>query len=173
MHGFFGAIPLHVSGDMDLNPDGGEYRLVCQVSDVEVNALMHTLKARPPLFPLAGAIKAAIYCRGPLEVPIFAGSAEISKKNVKNNLTGPTTPAIEAVKQHEQRGAVAALDRLPVSNASANFTFDKDSCVADVYGMRVTLVDGGQLRGAVDDAGAIFNKLGSWIKHWQVRFFWL
>jgi hypothetical protein len=29
--GFFGAIPLNVSGDMDLNPDGGEYRLVCQV----------------------------------------------------------------------------------------------------------------------------------------------
>ena len=29
--GFFGAIPLNVSGDMDLNPDDGEYRLVCQV----------------------------------------------------------------------------------------------------------------------------------------------
>lgn len=29
--GLYGAIPLQVSGDMDLNPDEGEYRLSCQV----------------------------------------------------------------------------------------------------------------------------------------------
>ncbi|KAI5082263.1 hypothetical protein GOP47_0002006 [Adiantum capillus-veneris] len=147
-HGFFGVVPLHVSGDMDLNPDGGEYRLVCQVPNVEINALMKTLKARPPLFSLAGAIKAAVYCRGPLEVPVFAGSAEISKKNMTVALNGPTTAASEAVKQHESRGAVAAFDRIPFSYASANFTFDTDNCMADVYGIRATLVDGGELRGA-------------------------
>lgn len=146
--GFFGAIPLHVSGDMDLNPDGGEYRLVCQVSNVEANALMKTLKARPPLFHLAGAIKAAVYCRGPLEVPVFAGSAEISKKNVGTALDGPSTAATEAIKRHEEKGAVAAFDRIPFSYASANFTFDTDNCVADVYGIRAALVDGGELRGA-------------------------
>ncbi|MCO5581693.1 hypothetical protein L7F22_035582 [Adiantum nelumboides] len=146
--GFFGAIPLHVSGDMDLNPDGGEYRLVCQVPNVEINALINTLKTRPPLFPLAGAIKAAVYCRGPLEVPVFAGSAEVLKKNMAITVNGPTTAATKAVKQHEGRGAVAAFDRIPFSYASANFTFDTDNCMADVYGIRATLVDGGELRGA-------------------------
>lgn len=30
--GKYGSIPLTVSGDMDINPDDGEYRLSCQVS---------------------------------------------------------------------------------------------------------------------------------------------
>lgn len=146
--GFFGAVPLHVSGDMDLNPDSGEYRLVCQVPNVEANALMKTLKARPPLFPLAGAIKAAVYCRGPLEVPVFAGSADISKVTVGIGLDEVCTAATEAIKQYEDRGAVAAFDRVPFSNASANFTFDTDNCIADLYGIRATLVNGGEIRGA-------------------------
>ena len=30
--GKYGSIPLTISGDMDINPDDGEYRLSCQVS---------------------------------------------------------------------------------------------------------------------------------------------
>jgi hypothetical protein len=30
--GYYGAIPLNVSGDIDLNPEDGEYRLSCQVA---------------------------------------------------------------------------------------------------------------------------------------------
>jgi len=29
--GWYGAVPLHISGDMDVNPDDGEYRLSAQV----------------------------------------------------------------------------------------------------------------------------------------------
>lgn len=29
--GMYGSIPLDVSGDIDINPDDGEYRLSCQV----------------------------------------------------------------------------------------------------------------------------------------------
>lgn len=29
--GKYGSIPLTISGDMDINPDDGEYRLSCQV----------------------------------------------------------------------------------------------------------------------------------------------
>lgn len=81
---------------------------------------------------MAGALKAAVYCRGPLEVPVFAGSAEILKKNMDTALNGPSSAATEAVKQHETKGAVAAFDRIPFSYASANFTFDTDNCVGDM-----------------------------------------
>ena len=82
---------------------------------------------------LAGVLKAAVYCRGPLEVPVFAGSAEMSKKNVGIALDGPSSSATEAIKQHEDKGAIAAFDRIPFSYASANFTFDTDTCVGDVH----------------------------------------
>jgi hypothetical protein len=82
---------------------------------------------------LAGALKAAVYCRGPLELPVFAGSAEMSKKNVEIALNGPPSCATEAIRQYEDKGAIAAFDRIPFSYASANFTFDTDTCVGDVH----------------------------------------
>lgn len=32
--GWYGSVPLSVSGDFDLNPEDGEYRLSCQVLPV-------------------------------------------------------------------------------------------------------------------------------------------
>ena len=50
--GAYGQVPLTVSGDMDLNPVGGEYRLSAQVAGVEINRLMHTVAAKPPPYPV-------------------------------------------------------------------------------------------------------------------------
>ncbi|KAI7982064.1 hypothetical protein LOK49_LG15G02361 [Camellia lanceoleosa] len=49
---------------------------------------------------------------------------------------------------NKDAGAVAAVDRIPFSYISANFTFNSDNCVADLYGIRASLVDGGEIRGA-------------------------
>lgn len=34
--GCYGSIPLNVSGDIDINPEDGEYRLSCQVSSIHL-----------------------------------------------------------------------------------------------------------------------------------------
>lgn len=143
----FGEVPLEASGDFGINPEDGEYHLLCQVPIVEVNALMRTLKARPPLYPIAGSLKAVFNCQGPLDVPIFVGSAVISNKN-DNDLNLPSSVASESVRLNKEYGAVAAFDRVPFSYMSANFTFNTDNCMADLYGIQATLVDGGEIRGA-------------------------
>ncbi|XP_057851125.2 protein SUBSTANDARD STARCH GRAIN 4, chloroplastic isoform X2 [Cryptomeria japonica] len=143
----FGEVPLEASGDFGINPEDGEYHLLCQVPIVEVNALMRTLKARPSLYPIAGSLKAVFNCQGPMDVPIFVGSAVVSKKN-DNDLNMPSSVASESVRLNKDNGAVAAFDRVPFSYMSANFTFNTDNCMADLYGIQATLVDGGEIRGA-------------------------
>ena len=65
---------LVYAGDMDLNPDSGEYRFQATVPEVEVNALRETLGVRPLPFPLAGALRGTLFCTGPLEEPSFSGA---------------------------------------------------------------------------------------------------
>jgi hypothetical protein len=72
--GAFGSAPLRVSGDLDLNPRTGSYRLQAAVPGVEVNALRATLGVRPIPFPVAGALRGVLHCTGPLEKPIFSGA---------------------------------------------------------------------------------------------------
>ena len=62
------------AGDMDLNPDTGEYRFMATVPEVEVNALRETLGVRPLPFPLAGSLRGTLFCTGPLEEPSFSGA---------------------------------------------------------------------------------------------------
>ncbi|EPS62501.1 hypothetical protein M569_12289, partial [Genlisea aurea] len=146
--GWFGDIPLEASGDFGIDPDEGEYHLMCQVPSVEVNALMKTFKMKPLLFPLAGSVTAVFNCQGPLDVPVFVGSALVSRKLIHLPADTPQSAAYEAVVNNKEAGAVAAFDRIPFSYISANFTFNTDNCVADLYGIRATLVDGGEIRGA-------------------------
>ena len=68
------SINAATAGDMDLNPDAGEYRFQATVPEVEVNALRETLGVRPLPFPLAGALRGTLFCTGPLEEPSFAGA---------------------------------------------------------------------------------------------------
>ncbi|KAL6848037.1 hypothetical protein ACP4OV_022165 [Aristida adscensionis] len=145
--GWFGDAPVEASGDFGLNPEDGEFHLMCQVPSVEVNALMRTMKMKPLMFPLAGSVTAVFNCQGPLDAPVFVGSGIVSRKSL--SIAGmPPSAASEAVMQNKEAGAVAAFDHIPFSHVSANFTFNLDNCVADLYGIRACLLDGGEIRGA-------------------------
>ncbi|PPD79502.1 hypothetical protein GOBAR_DD23563 [Gossypium barbadense] len=146
--GCFGSVPLEASGDFGIHPEEGEFHLMCQVPCVEVNALMKTFKMKPLLFPLAGSVTAVFNCQGPLTAPIFVGSGMVSRKISYSVFDVPSSSASEAMLKNKEAGAVAAFDRIPLSYLSANFTFNTDNCVADLYGIRVSLVDGGEIRGA-------------------------
>ncbi|KAK9149506.1 hypothetical protein Scep_008263 [Stephania cephalantha] len=146
--GWFGDVPLEASGDFGINPEDGEFHLMCQVPSVEVNALMKTFKMKPFLFPLAGSVTSVFNCQGPLDAPVFVGSGIVSRKTANLISAFPVSSASEAVLTGKEAGAVAAFDRVPFSYVSANFTFNTDNCVADLYGIRATLLDGGEIRGA-------------------------
>ena len=62
------------AGDMDLNPDAGQYRFSAEVPLVEANALRATLGVRPLPQPLAGALRGTLHITGPLEEPLFSGA---------------------------------------------------------------------------------------------------
>ncbi|XP_043700510.1 protein TIC236, chloroplastic isoform X2 [Telopea speciosissima] len=146
--GWFGDAPLEASGDFGINPEDGEFHLMCQVPHVEVNALMKTFNMKPLLFPVAGSVTAVFNCQGPLDAPVFVGSGMVSRKTVHSLSEYPLSSASEAVMKNKEAGAVAAFDRVPFSYVSANFTFNSDNCVADLYGIRASLLDGGEIRGA-------------------------
>ncbi|XP_021275631.1 uncharacterized protein LOC110410318 [Herrania umbratica] len=145
--GWFGSVPLEASGDFGIHPEEGEFHLMCQVPCVEVNALMKTFKMKPLLFPLAGSVTAVFNCQGPLDAPTFVGSGMVSRK-ISYSVDVPASSASEAMLKNKESGAVAAFDRVPFSYLSANFTFNTDNSVADLYGIRASLVDGGEIRGA-------------------------
>ncbi|XP_020207319.1 uncharacterized protein LOC109792326 isoform X2 [Cajanus cajan] len=146
--GWFGSIPLEASGDFGINPEEGEFHLLCQVPSVEVNALMRTFNMRSLLFPLAGSITSLFNCQGPLHTPIFVGTGMVSRSFSSLKADSPTTVASEALAKSKEAGALAAFDRVPLSHVSANFTFNTDNCIADLYGIRASLVDGGEIRGS-------------------------
>ncbi|XP_048494076.1 protein TIC236, chloroplastic isoform X2 [Beta vulgaris subsp. vulgaris] len=147
-NGWFGSVPLEASGDFGIHPDEGEFHLMCQVPCVEVNALMKTFQMKPLLFPVAGFVTAIFNCQGPLDAPIFVGSGMVARKMGPSAFDIPASSASEAVVKSKDAGAVAAIDRIPCSYLSANFTFNTDNCIADLYGIRASLVDGGEIRGA-------------------------
>ncbi|CAI9094401.1 OLC1v1030130C2 [Oldenlandia corymbosa var. corymbosa] len=146
--GWFGKVPLEASGDFGIDPELGVFHLMCQVPSVEVNALMKTFKMKPFLFPLAGSVTAVFNCQGPLDAPIFVGSALVSRKMLHLTSDVPASAAYEVMMDNKEAGAVAVFDRIPLSYVSANFTFNTDNCVADLYGIRANLLDGGEIRGA-------------------------
>ena len=67
---------LPVTGDMDLDPDTGSYRLSANVPRVDANDLRKTLGVRPPPYPVAGALRGVLHCTGPLEKPVFSGKSQ-------------------------------------------------------------------------------------------------
>ncbi|XP_027940510.1 uncharacterized protein LOC114194467 isoform X2 [Vigna unguiculata] len=146
--GWFGSVPLEASGDFGIHPEEGEFHLMCQVPGVEVNALMRTFKMKPLLFPLAGSVTALFNCQGPLDTPVFVGTGMVSRTFSYLQTDTTASVASEALATSKEAGALAAFDRVPFSYVSANFTFNTDNCVADLYGIRACLVDGGEIRGA-------------------------
>ncbi|XP_023524011.1 uncharacterized protein LOC111788077 isoform X2 [Cucurbita pepo subsp. pepo] len=146
--GWLGSTSFEASGDFGIHPEKGEFRLICEVPCVEVNALLETFKTRPFSFPLAGSVTAVFNCQGPLDSPILVGRGMFSRKMNHSILDLPASCASEAVVKSKEAGAMTAVDRFPLSNVSANFTFNFDNCVAELYGIRANLVDGGEIRGA-------------------------
>ena len=65
---------IWLAGDMDLNPETGQYRLSASVPGVEANDLRKTLAIRPLPFPVGGAVRGVLHCTGPLETPVFSGN---------------------------------------------------------------------------------------------------
>lgn len=82
---------------------------------------------------LAGSLKGVVYCRGPLDTPIFEGTVETTGKNM--TLTYNTRPsvAIHVIQENLNKGAVAAYDHVPFVFACASFTFNTDNCVSILF----------------------------------------
>ena len=188
--GFYGSIPLKASGDMDLAPGEkntralkeardsgqvprphvvqlgsgrcGEYRISAQIAGVDVHDLRETLGVRPPPRPVAGAVRGFLYVGGPLEYPIFTGSAEtIPPKPEDLNRGVPGTEAAlaeDAVRMGSAEGAVAAYDCLAVKDARAVFTVDTWSQKMTLHEVEASPVAGGEARASGTirvDAGAL------------------
>lgn len=79
---------------------------------------------------LAGSVTAVFNCQGPLDAPIFVGSGMVSRKISHSVSDVPVSTAYEAMLRSKDAGAVAAVDRVPFSYLSANFTFNTDNCVS-------------------------------------------
>jgi hypothetical protein len=101
---------------MDLNPLGGQYRLQAAVGPVEVNALRATLGVRPIPFPIAGALRGVLHLTGPLDKPIFSGSASALRPPPALLVGVEDTPALQALLADPS--AVVAYDRVPASAAN-------------------------------------------------------
>lgn len=79
---------------------------------------------------LAGSVTALFNCQGPLDSPIFVGTGMVSRTLSSLFVDTPATVASEALAKSKEAGALAAFDRVPISYASANFTFNADNCVS-------------------------------------------
>lgn len=80
---------------------------------------------------LAGSVTAVFNCQGPLDAPVFVGSALVSRKLIHLSADAPKSAAYEAMMNSKEAGAVAAIDHVPLSYVSANFTFNTDNCVSN------------------------------------------
>lgn len=79
---------------------------------------------------MAGSVTAVFNCQGPLDAPVFVGSALVSRKLIHSSADISQSAAHEAMMTNKESGAVAAIDRIPFSYVSANFTFNTDNCVS-------------------------------------------
>ncbi|WIA09845.1 hypothetical protein OEZ85_010059 [Tetradesmus obliquus] len=144
--GSFGAIPLSVSGDLDLSPLAGQYRLQASVGPVEVNGLRSTLGVRPIPSPVAGALRGVLHVTGPLEKPIFSGSASALRPPPALLVGAEDTPALRALLADP--GAVVAYDRVPASAANGVFTLDTSTEMFVLHSGQAVPAGGGLLQAA-------------------------
>ena len=88
-------------GDMDVDPEFGEYRLTAVVSPVEFNVARATFGIRPMPNPIAGAMQGLVHCTGSLRQPVFSGVI---------NCIQPTEEMFQSM---EDTNAKTALNSLP------------------------------------------------------------
>ena len=132
------------AGDLDLNPVTGEYRLSASVPGVEVNQLRATLGVRPTPQPVAGVIAGVLHVTGPLEKPVFSGTAMGVRPTAAQLADCERTDALAALLAEPT--AVGAWDRVPLAAAGAVFELDTAQETMRLHSMHAELVDGGQVR---------------------------
>ncbi|KAK9840821.1 hypothetical protein WJX81_007219 [Elliptochloris bilobata] len=144
--GNFGAVPVTVTGDLDLNPDTGQYRVSANVAHVEANDLRRTLGVRPPPLPVGGALRGVMHCTGPLEQPVFSGTAVA---------TPPTPEEVAGMEDSNAKatlrdfpGTAGVYDLVPIASASAVFTLDTSTDIFLLHSLQAEPLSGGQLLGA-------------------------
>eukprot|EP00879_Flechtneria_rotunda_P031910 GHRR01034999.1.p1 GENE.GHRR01034999.1~~GHRR01034999.1.p1 ORF type:complete len:199 (-),score=78.14 GHRR01034999.1:80-676(-) len=141
------AVPYLFSGDMDLDPlRGGQYRLQASVGAVEVNALRASLGVRPIPFPIAGALRGVLHVTGPLEKPIFSGSASAVRPPPALLVGVEHTPALEALLADST--AVVAYDRIPATAANGVFTLDTATEMFVLHSGQAVPAGGGLIQAA-------------------------
>lgn len=147
--GRFGEVPLTITGDLDLFPEGGEYRLsarVDPVKPVEINLLRATLGVRPTPFPVSGAIAGTLNVTGPLEKPVFSGRAVAVRPADSVLADCESTQALTTIQ--EEGSAVGAYDLVPLTSASLVFSLDTAANMMVLHEFTAQPVGGGELRGA-------------------------
>ena len=157
-HGYYGAIPIQASGDIDIKLDDAQYRISAHVPGVDVNALSATLGARPSAFPMAGFVGGDVSVTGPLEYPVFSGTAKLASAESANVRWGrpsaaaqylpePSTRADEALAAAKEKHAdiKAAYDKVPIADASVWFTFDSSTSIFTVHEAQGTTLAGGEI----------------------------
>jgi hypothetical protein len=143
--GRFGAVPLALSGDLDLDPERGEYRLSATVPGVEVNALRATLGVRPTPFPVAGAVRGTLHVSGPLEQPVFSGRVVAIAPTAA--LLADAEPSAALAALRGAPGAAGAYDRVPFAAAGALYELDTATETLTLHALHAAPVGGGALRG--------------------------
>ena len=144
--GRFGSVGMTLTGDLDLNPLTGKYRLSATVPNVEINALRATLGVRPTPFPVAGAVSGTLHVTGPLEKPIFSGIAKVVRPTQEALDDCELTNALEML--HSEPTAVGAYDRVPISNAELVFSLDTSEERMTLHAFRASPIGGGELHGS-------------------------
>lgn len=95
----------------------GHFRISCNVPGVEVNALRATLGVRPMPFPVTGAIRGVLHCTGPLEQPVFTGTAVAIPPSAGMLEDCEDSQALDALRAAP--GAVGAYDQLRVGGGES------------------------------------------------------
>lgn len=113
---------------------------------VEVNGLRSTLGVRPIPFPVAGALRGVLHVTGPLEKPIFSGSASALRPPPALLVGAEDTPALRALLADP--GAVVAYDRVPASAANGVFTLDTSTEMFVLHSGQAVPAGGGLLQAA-------------------------
>ena len=144
--GSYGAVPMKVTGDLDLNPLRGEYRISASVPEVEVNALRASLGVRPTPFSVVGSVSGTMHVTGPLEKPVFSGHAHIVRPTDKMFSRCEPSPALETAMATKE--AAGAYHLVPFQDAGAVFSLDTATNEMTLHAIHAELVDGGQLQGS-------------------------
>jgi hypothetical protein len=116
------------------------------VGPVEVNSLRATLGVRPIPFPIAGALRGVLHVTGPLEKPIFSGSASALRPPPALLVGVEDTPALRALLADP--AAVAAYDRVPATAANGVFTLDTSTEMFVLHSGQAVPAGGGLLQAA-------------------------